>query len=213
MTKLTEHFERKAIKQKRGDTGPKQYRTALKWSPMGGRMVAGRGETQEAADEACLEKIRERFRGTFTPLWLSFRGETVLAWRDGSDWIYGHIREGLEPSSLVIGNWKSRDEAERDARLHLAMLTWDDQEETSEIITHPEDQGKFTSWARMQKAFMATYQRLLAVGWTKEEASHLLSGGSVPPERIQALGDPLPLLRQKEKMFLRDAVEARGETC
>src|SRR5581483_6430065 len=89
--KITEIFERKAIKQKKGETGPKQYRTAFKWSAKGGRMIAARGETQEAADQACLEKIRDRFRGTYMPLCLCFRGEIILVWRDGNEWMYGFI--------------------------------------------------------------------------------------------------------------------------
>ena len=127
-------------------------------------MVSGCGLTQEEADAACLEKIRARFRGSYTPLWLSFRGETLLVWRTGDGWIYGHIREGREPTSLVMGGWTSRDEAEREARFAVAMAAWDEQEETSDILSD-EEQERFGDWARSLKLWTAKYSRLQEIGW------------------------------------------------
>ncbi len=191
--KITDIFERKAIKQQRGAT--EQYRTSFKWRKDGGRMVSGKGSTQEEADEACLEKIRQRFRGTYMPLWLQFRGETILAWRDGDQWIYGHIREQTEPVSIsMCGDWKSRDAAERAVRLHLAQGGWDEQEEESSIILHPADQEWFGGWVGKQKAFLAKFRRLLEVGWTRDEASFILGGGKADPARVEELGDPRSLL-------------------
>lgn len=210
--KITEVFERKAIKQKKGETGPKQYRTAFKWSAKGGRMVAARGETQEAADQACLEKIRDRFRGTYTPLCLRFRDEIILVWRDGNDWVYGFIRDRAEPVGIASsGDWKSREDVERAARRHLAENGWDEQEETSEIILHPDDQARFGDWARREKVLRAKYRRLLEVGWTQNEAWNILGGYYRPdPTRIQELGDPFPLLDEIERS-LADAANAGEE--
>ncbi len=201
--KITEIFERKVIKQKRGETGRKQYCTAFKWNAKGGRMVAACGETQEAADQACLEKIRDRFRGTYTPLYLSFRGEIILVWRDGNEWVYGFIHDRTEPVGITSsGNWKSREDVERAARRHLAENGWDEREETSEIILHPDDQAQFGDWARREKVIRAKYRRLLEAGWTPDEAWNILGGYyKADPMRVQEQGDPAALLREVETVL------------
>jgi hypothetical protein len=200
--KITDVFERKAIRPKKGEPGPTQYRTSFKWSAKGGRMVSGHGETQEAADEACLEKIRNRFRGTYTPLCLRFRGETILIWRNGDQWSYGFIRDRAEPVGISLsGEWKSREGAERAARRHLAEIGWDEQEETSEILVHSDDQVWFRDWARSQKASLAKYRRLLEAGWTQDEVFQILWGFQPDPARIQQLGDPLQLVKEIERLF------------
>ena len=164
---------------------------------MGGSMVSGRGATQEEADTACLEKIRERFRGTYMPVCVRFRSETIVAWRDGNEWWYGHICDRPEPSSRTTNAaWKSRDDAERAVRRSLAIWDWDEQEETSEMIQHPEDQAWFGDWARSQKAYLSHYRLLLEVGWSQGEAMKILSHSQVDSTRVQELGDPWKMLRE-----------------
>lgn len=183
-------------------TSPEQkYRTSLRWHRAGGPVVSGFGATQEAADEACVELIRDRFRGTYTPLVLFFRNETRVVWRDGNSWCYGYIRGHSEPSSVVMGNWTSREAAEREARREIAMTAWDEHEEESDIIENPDDQVQFTQWARRQKTYLAQYRCLRQAGWTDQEA-HQLFGGlitTVDPARVAQLGNPMSLLRERER--------------
>lgn len=203
--KISEMFERKALKRQKGDTGPQQYRTSFKWSLNGGRMVSGRGATQEEADTACLEKIRARFRGTYEPIYLYYRGCLLLGWRDGDQWKMGYLREETAPVSQTWSDWSTREEIEQEMRFTLAMHEWDEQEEASEIITDPKEQERFKDWARTQKRWAAQYQRLQEVGWTKEEAGHLLSGVSASPARVQELGDPWQVMREVERMWWEGA--------
>ncbi len=195
--KITDVFDRGRVKRQKNAPGPEQFRTAFKWGVKGGRMVSGRGATQEAADAACLEKIRERFRDSYKPLCLCFRGLIIIVWRNGNDWVYGHIHDRPEPVGIsMFADWKSRDDVERAARRHLAEIGWDEQEETSEIIVHPDDQEWFGDWARKQKVFLAQWRRLLDVGWTKEEAVDILSGYQPDQNRVKVLGDPRQVLRE-----------------
>ena len=89
--KVSEVFIRERLKHKKDE--PEEFRTSFKWRKDGGRMVSGRGPTQEAADEACLEKIRERFRGSYEPLVAPFRrrDHSCLA-RRRSVGIWAHSR-------------------------------------------------------------------------------------------------------------------------
>lgn len=203
--KITDIFERKAIKQKADGIVSIQYRTAFKWSAKGGRMVSGYGETQEVADQACLEKIRDRFRGTYTPLCLCFRGETILVWRDDNDWLYGFIRDRAEPVSITSsGEEKTRENVERAARRHLAHNGWDEQEESSEIIVHPDDQMWFGDWAQQQKVFLTKYRKLVNKGWSTQEAHMIISGQQPDPARLQELGDPFSLIHKRDDSALPD---------
>src|SRR6185312_10029836 len=107
--RITDLFERKQIKRQRNVAGPKHFRTTLK-GRNGERLASGYSETQETSDAALLEMIRDRFSGDYTPLYLHFRGRVVIAWRDGSDWCYGHVLEKSEPTSITMSDWKSRNE-------------------------------------------------------------------------------------------------------
>ena len=101
----------------------------------------------------------------------------------------------------LSGEWKSREDAECAARRHLAEIGGDEQEETSEILVHPDDQAWFRDWARSQKVSLAKYRRLLEAGWTQDEAFPILWGFQPDPARIQQLGDPLQLIKEIERQF------------
>lgn len=177
------------------DAGFGFFRTSFKWGSNDGEMVSGHSFTQEAADTACVEQIRDQFRGISTPLYLQFRRQTIIIWRDGVEWVYGHIHdECSEPTGITLSNWTSRDEVERAARLHLAENGWDNLEQTSEIIIHPVDQTSFGDWVRNHTIHLAQWHRLFAHRWSREEASFLLAGGHPDPARMQDRGDPHHLL-------------------
>jgi hypothetical protein len=188
--KLLDIIERRKLKTRRGEPG--QFKAALKGSERGSILVSAYGATQEQADTALLERIRDRFRGSYDPLYLHFRGNTVLIWRNGNDWVYGHIHEKRYPEGVHLGGWTSRDEVERMARRHLAQMGWDAQEETSDIIRDQQDQEEFSRWASIQKQFLKQWRILRGAGWNEQEARHILDGFShlLNPARIEALGDP-----------------------
>ena len=191
--KLSDIIERRKLKTQKGEPG--QFKAALKGSERGSILVSAYGATQEQADTALLERIRDRFRGSYDPLYLHFRGNTVLIWRDGNDWVYGHIHEKHYPEGVHLGGWTSRDEVERVARRHLAQMGWDGQEETSDIISDQQDQEEFSRWASIQKQFLKQWHILRGAGWNEQEARHILDGFShlLDPARIEALGDPRQL--------------------
>jgi hypothetical protein len=138
---LSKAFRRGKMQSRKGQ--PERFRAALIGRNANSVLCAGIAETQDAADDMLIERLRAPFRGTYEPLWLHFRGETVLIWRNGpEEWAYGFIREKPYPVGQCL-SWASRDEAERAARSHLASIGWDGQEETSEIITSPEGQKQF----------------------------------------------------------------------
>jgi hypothetical protein len=198
--KLSDVIERKKVRTRKGE--PEQFTTALKGSGREGVLVSACGETQEEADAALLERIRDRFRGSYDPLYLRFRGSTVLIWRDGDEWVYGHIHEKHYPEGVHLGGWTSRDEVERVARRHLAQMGWDGQEETSDIMKDQEDQEEFSRWASVQKQFLKRWRILREVGWNEQEARYILDGffHLLDPARVQALGDPQQLLAGAEKI-------------
>lgn len=195
--KLSDVVRRGREKRSRGATGPARYFTALKGRS--GLLIKCLGETQDEADAAWLERIRARFCGEYIPFILTFREETVLAWREGDSWAYGYIHtDQTTPSAVILGAWSARDEVARHARLSLAMRVWDDEEETSPVILNAEDQQTFSSWARTQKRFQRAYRFLREHGWSDHEA-HSMSGGDfshIAPQRIAQLGDPRTLLRE-----------------
>src|ERR1700687_1814640 len=119
--KLRDLVERKPVKRSKGTAGAQQFRTSLK-GRTGRPLVSAYGAAQEEADAALLERIREPFRGDYTPLWLTFRGITALVWRIvGAEWVYGFLHDDSgQPSGITMAGWTSRDEVERVARLHLA---------------------------------------------------------------------------------------------
>ena len=197
--KLSDIIERRKVKTRKGEPGP--FKAALKGSERGSVLVSACGETQEEADAALIERIRERFRGSYDPLYLHFRGNVVLIWRDGNDWVYGHIHERRYPEGVHLGGWTSRDEVERVARCHLAQMGWDEQEETSEIISNQQDQEEFSRWASKQRQFLKQWRILRGAGWNEQEARHILDGFShlLDPARVEALGDPRQLLTGVEE--------------
>jgi hypothetical protein len=154
-------------------------------------LIAGEGSTREAAEADLLEGMRASLRGDSTPCVLTFRRETIVIWHHERFWVYGFLRDTPTPCSVTMGRW-NRNEAERQARRHLAQSRWDGDEETSPIITHDADQQEFTAWARLQK----TYKRLCAHGWGHDEALDIVSGLThlLAPSRIEELGDPSLLL-------------------
>ena len=192
--KLSDIIERRKLKTRKGEPG--QFKAALKGSERGSILVSAHGATQEQADTALLERIRDRFRGSYDPVYLYFRGNTVLIWRDGNDWVYGHSHEKRNPEGVHLGGWISRDEVERVARCHLAQMGWDEQEETSEIISNQKDQEEFSRWASIQKQYLKQWRILRRAGWNEQEARHILDGFShlLDPARVEALGDPQQLL-------------------
>jgi hypothetical protein len=191
--KLLDVFERKKLKTRKGE--PEQFTAALKGSGREGVLVSACGETQEEAYSALLERIRDRFRDSYDPLYLHFRGNTVLIWRDGDEWVYGHIHEKQHPEGVHLGGWTSRDEVERAARRHLAQMGWNGQEETSDIISDQQDQEEFSRWASIQKQFLKQWRILRGAGWNEQEARHILDGffHLLDPARVKALGDPRQL--------------------
>ena len=191
--KLSDIIERRKLKTRKGEPG--QFKAALKGSERGSILVSAHGATQEQADTALLERIRDRFRGTYEPLYLHFRGNTVLIWRDGNDWVYGHIHEKHYPEGVHLGGWTSRDEVERAARRHLSQMSWDGQAETSDIISNQQDQEAFSRWASIQKQFLKQWRILRRAGWNEQEARHILDGffHLLDPARVEALGDPRQL--------------------
>ena len=198
--KLSDIIERKKLKTRKGE--PEQFEAALKGSDGGSALVSAFGETQEEADAALVERIRVHFRGSYEPLYLHFRGNTVLIWRDGNEWVYGHIHEKQYPQGVHLGGWTSRDEVERAARRHLAQMGWDGQAETSDIISDQQDQGEFSRWASIQKQFLKQWHILRGAGWNEQEARHILDGffHLLDPARVEALGDPRQLLAGTEGM-------------
>src|SRR5712692_9563252 len=104
LMKLGDIIERKPVKKQRGAAGPQRYRASLKGRD-GHPVVSAYGDTQEAADAALLERLRQPFRGEYTPLCLSFRGETAIIWRGRSgEWVYGWLRDDeAEPSGQTWG--------------------------------------------------------------------------------------------------------------
>lgn len=190
--KLSDIIERKKIKTRRGE--PEQFKAALKESGRESVLVSAYAETQEEADAALIERIRDRFRG--------FRGNVVLIWRDGNDWVYGHIHERRYPEGVHLGGWTSRDEVERVALRHLAQMGWDGQEETSDIISDRKDHEEFGRWASTQKRFLRQWGILRGAGWNEQEARHILDGFShlLDPARVEALGDPQQLLARSEEI-------------
>ena len=194
--KLSDIFERKKLKTRIGEPG--QFEAALKGSGEESVLVSAYGATQEEADAALVERIHARFRGSYDPLYLHFRANTVLIWRDGNEWVYGHIHEKQYPEGVHLGGWTSREEVERVARRHLAQMGWDGQEETSDIIGERKDQEEFARWADIQKQFLRQWRILLRAGWNEQEARHILDGFShlLDPARVEALGDPGQLLER-----------------
>ena len=122
----------------------------------------------------------------------------MLIWRDGNEWVYGHIHEKQYPQGVHLGGWTSREEVERVARRHLAQMGWDGQEETSDIIDDRKDQEEFGRWAGIQKQFHRQWRILRGAGWNEQEARHILDGFShlLDPARVEALGDPRQLLEE-----------------
>ncbi len=173
--KLSDIIERRKVKTRKGE--PRRFKAALKGSERGSVLVSACGETQEEADAALIERIRERFRGSYEPLYLRFRGNVVLIWRDGNDWVYGHIHEKQHPEGIHLGGWIFRDEVERVARCHLAQMGWDEQEETSEIISNQQDQEEFSRWASVQKQFLKQWRILRGAGWNEQEARQRRGAG------------------------------------
>jgi hypothetical protein len=198
--KLSDIIERKKIKTRKGEPG--QFKAALKESGRESVLVSAYAETQEEADAALIERIRDRFRGSYEPLYLRFRGNVVLIWRDGNVWVYGHIHERRYPEGVHLGGWTSRDEVERVARRHLAQMGWDRQEETSDIISDRKDQEEFGRWASTQKRFLRQWSILRGAGWNEQEARHILDGFShlLDPARVEELGDPQQLLARAEEI-------------
>ena len=188
--KITDFLQRRKI-------GPDRFRTLLTGST-GSILTTAYGETQEEADGAMVEEIRRRFYGHYQPLCLQFRGHVVLVWRDGKQWVYGHIHENHpHPSGVTSADWTSREEVERVARQHLAHNGWDEQEESSPIITHPEDQKAFATWARDEKRRLWLWRGLRSIGWSDAEIHHITGGffHLLNVSRLQQLGDPLPLVQ------------------
>jgi hypothetical protein len=163
-------------------------------------LVIGKGTTRSEAEADLLEGMRASLRGDSTPCVLIFRGETIVIWHYERFWIYGFLRDTSTPRSVVMGRW-SRNEAERQARRHLAQSQWDGHEETSPIIICDADQQEFTAWARLQK----TYKRLCAHGWDHDEALNIVSGLThlLAPSRIKELGDPSILLSSSMDTIMR----------
>lgn len=163
----------------------------------GSTLLSTQAETREAAEAALVEQIRACFRGHYMPLCLQFRNDVILIWRDGNQWVYGHVHaDSPHPSGVTIGGWTTRDEVEREARKHLSHLGWDGQEESSPIIAHPDDQEAFTTWARTEKRSLWLWRKLHDMGWNDDEARHIIGGffHLLAPARLQQLGDPRPLL-------------------
>ncbi|SRR5712692_208106 len=204
--KLGDIIERKPVKKQRGATGPQRYRASLKGRD-GHPLASAYGDTQQAADLALLERLRQPFRGDYTPLCLCFRGETAVIWRvrDG-EWIYGWLHDGeAEPSGQTWGGWTSRDEVERVARRHLAENVWKQEETSSPVLTNQEDQEAFRAWAIKERHRLGLWRLLHARGWNDQESRAIMDRfwQQLDPARVEALGDPRQLVaayEQREQM-------------
>jgi len=85
----------------------------------------------------------------------------------------------------------------------LSERGWDEQEETSPILLSPEEQQAFTDWARKEKRQCWFYRALLKRGWLDYKAHHRLCGflNQLSSARLQARGDPRPLLDEAEQKY------------
>lgn len=201
--KLSDIIERKPVKRSKGATeAQQQFRTSLK-GRTGRPLVTAYGGTQEGADAALLERIRGPFRGDYTPLCLSFRGDTVLVWRiTGAEWVYGFLRdEESQPSRVTMAGWTSRDEVERVARLHLAHINWKEEENSSPILTNQEDQDEFRAWSIKERRRRILWRQLQARGWGDQECFAIIDGfwHFIASARMEALGDPRQIVAAYEE--------------
>ncbi|MBA2681095.1 MAG: hypothetical protein H0U76_22195 [Ktedonobacteraceae bacterium] len=127
---------------------------------------------------------------------IRFRHLTVIIFPVcGGHWTFAQIKpaqtEKEEERTYVAGSstFDTQREAERRACAWLADMAWDNEEETSPIITNPEDQQQFTEGVQRTKR----YQFLLSQGWSKDEAYLLMSPlfYTIPQARIDEM-PPLP---------------------
>jgi hypothetical protein len=197
--KFADIFERRKLRTHPGESP--RFKAALR-SREGGSLTSTVRETQEAADAALLERIRQRFLGSYEPRCIQWRGHTIVIWRDGSLWKYGHINEEGEPTGVTSsGDWQTRDDVERYVRSFLAARQWNGEEETSGVILDGTDQAKFTIWAKREKMLRRFQQTMQEVGWDEKEIGYMLSDrfDCLDPMRVEMLGDPKPMYAQLEK--------------
>jgi len=211
--KLSDIIERKPVKQSEGATAGRRFRTSLK-GRTGRSLVTAHGETQEGADAALLERIREPFRGDYTPLCLTFRGITALVWRIvGAEWAYGFLHDASgQPSGITMAGWTSRDEVERVARLHLAHIGWEEGETSSPILSNLQDQEEFCSWSIKESWTRILWRQMHERGWNDQESRAILDGfwQQLDPARIKALGDPRQLVATYDEMPSCTGDSAKG---
>lgn len=104
------------------------------------------GRTKEEALAELLEKIRQALEPDYKPVIIPFRGYYSVVYRHPLyGWLYTPPREDNEPPTRSrVGNYKSKEDAERAARDHLAIVGWNGEDLTSQIILNEEDQTQFT---------------------------------------------------------------------
>lgn len=111
--------------------------------------------SQDDAIKNVCGRIIGALDGSYDPLLLTFRGWICMVWRDPDHrWGYSITSPGndsAQPLEAQFSGCSSRVEAERLARLFLAWKAWDGKEESSPLLTQPEDQEQFAQLIRRQQ--------------------------------------------------------------
>jgi hypothetical protein len=166
-------------------------------------------KSQEEADNALVNHLRNTYRGDWEPKFLEFRGERVFCWRTPTDCAYGFIRGGELQGST--GGFDNLEECERYARRHLAHIQFDGEELTSPIITNKEDQKQFMVWSREERFRRRMYKRLgkEGLGYTNNEVHNIMGPMREPvtAERRLECGDWKPVLDEETRILNQELRE------
>jgi hypothetical protein len=143
------------IEMKRPEKGRRIQHTA----EIIGTNFSTSGQTGDEAVELLLKAVQEVLTGSYQPSFFQFRGTTIAIYRDAHSggWMFAEMTEQagsfhLHPRVYEHGPYRSKDDAGKIARSHIAQNEWDGKEVQSPLILDEDEkeQRDFTHWAIWQ---------------------------------------------------------------
>jgi len=128
----------------------------------------GKGENKRAAQADALEQAGNFLEQNFTPILLSWRGNSLIIWTTPQGYCSSLLLDGTSPvaCATMYGADRSLTEVVDGCKYHLVQVGWVPGE-SAECEFLPESyKAEFASWVRFQNA----YRQRRADGATDQEA-------------------------------------------
>lgn len=121
--------------------------------------IEGTGRTVKEAKLDATRTIEKMLKVDRSPYFMSFRGQSVLIWHNGTSYVSrmldqdGDYSRGKKVSYCTSHCSDNISDVLAENRRHLAQICWDGQEEMSPLLTEAREQRDFAQWVRFQRAY------------------------------------------------------------